>query len=69
MRSGAWNMGWIFHKVGSLSLCDRGDKTSVIVKGPSHFGANFGSMIFHLRFLASSQTLLLTLKGVNLDLI
>ena len=39
------------------------------MKGPSHLGANFGSGMFHLRFLASSQTLPLTLKGVNLDLI
>ena len=40
-----------------------------MVKGPSHFGVNFGSRMFHLRFLASSQTLSLTLKGVNFDLI
>ena len=40
-----------------------------MVKGPSRLGANFGSRMFHLRFLASSQTLSLTLKGVNLDLI
>ena len=40
-----------------------------MVKGPSCFGANFGSKMFHLRFLASSQTLSLTSKGVNLDLI
>ena len=37
--------------------------------GPSLFGANFGSRMFLLRFLASSQTLLSTSKGVNLDLI
>ena len=41
----------------------------MIVKGPSRFGANFGSEMFRLRFLASSQTLSLTLKGVNFDLI
>ena len=40
-----------------------------MVKGPSHFGANFGSKTFLLRFLASSQTLSLTSKGVNFDLI
>ena len=40
-----------------------------MVKGPSHFGVNFRSKMFHLRFLASSQTLSLTSKGVNLDLI
>ena len=40
-----------------------------MVKGPSHLGVNFGSRMFHLRFLASSQTLSLTSKGVNLDLI
>ena len=39
------------------------------MKGPSLFGANFGSKIFHLRFLALSQTLSLTSKGVNFDLI
>ena len=41
----------------------------MIVKGPSHFGANFGSRMFHLRFLTSSQTLSLTSKGVNFNLI
>ena len=40
-----------------------------MVKGPSRFGVNFRSKMFRLRFLASSQTLSLTLKGVNLDLI
>ena len=40
-----------------------------MVKGPSRFGANFGSKTFLLRFLASSQTLSLTSKGVNFDLI
>ena len=40
-----------------------------MVKGPSCFGANFGSRMFRLRFLASSQTLSLTSKGVNFDLI
>ena len=40
-----------------------------MVKGPSRFGVNFGSKMFHLRFLASSQTLSLTSKGVNFDLI
>ena len=40
-----------------------------MVKNPSCFGANFRSRIFCLRFLASSQTLSLTLKGVNFDLI
>jgi hypothetical protein len=28
-----------------------------MIKGPSHFGANFLEVRFHLRFLASSQTL------------
>ena len=40
-----------------------------MVKGSSCFGVNFGSRMFHLRFLASIQTLSLTLKGVNFDLI
>ena len=40
-----------------------------MVKGPSHLGVNFRSRIFCLRFLASSQALSLTSKGVNLDLI
>ena len=34
-----------------------GDKTLVIVNGPSHFGANFGLIMRHFRFRASSQTL------------
>ena len=40
-----------------------------MVKGPSHFGVIFRSRMFRLRFLALSQTLLLTSKGVNFDLI
>ena len=40
-----------------------------MVKGPSHLGADFRSRMFCLRFLASSQTLSLTSKGVNFDLI
>ena len=40
-----------------------------MVKGPSRFGVNFGSKMFCLRFLASSQTLSLISKGVNFDLI
>ena len=40
-----------------------------MVKGPSRFGANFESRMSLLRFLASSQTLSLTTKGVNFDLI
>ena len=33
------------------------DKTFMMVKVPSCFGANFGLTMKHLRFLASSQTL------------
>ena len=33
------------------------------MKGPSHLGMNFGLTIEHLRFLASSQTLSLSLNG------
>jgi len=36
-----------------------------MVKGPSHFGANFGLVMEHFRFLASSQTLSPLLKGVK----
>ena len=41
------------------------ERTLMMVKGPSHFRANFRLMINHLRFLASSQTLSLLEKGVN----
>ena len=34
-----------------------------MVKGPSHLGANFGLITDRLRFLASSQTLSLSLNG------
>ena len=34
-----------------------GDKTLVMVKGPSHLGANLRLITCHLRFLTSSQTL------------
>jgi len=36
-----------------------------MVKGPSRFGANFGLVMEHFRFLASSQTLSPLLKGVK----
>ena len=42
-----------------------GERTLMIVKGPSCFGANLGFVMEHLRFLASSQTLLPLVKGVN----
>ena len=45
-----------------------GDNTSVILKGPSHFCANFGLVTFRFRFLASSQTLSPLTNGVNLFL-
>ena len=35
----------------------------MMVKGPSLFGANFGLITEHLRFLASSQTLSPSLNG------
>ena len=37
----------------------------MIVKGPSRFRVNFGLVIDHLRFLASSQTLSPLAKEVN----
>ena len=37
----------------------------MIVKGPSHFGVNFGLTTEHLRFLALSQTLSPSLNGVK----
>ena len=42
-----------------------GDKTLMIVKGPSRLGANLGLVIERLRFLASSQTLSPLVNGVN----
>ena len=42
-----------------------GDKTFVMVNGPSHLGANFGLEITHLRFLTSSDTLSPSLNGVK----
>ena len=45
-----------------------GDNTSVILKGPSRFCANFRLVTFHFRFLASSQTLSPLTNGVNLFL-
>ena len=46
-----------------------GERTLMIVKGPSCLGANLGFAIEHLRFLASNQTLLPLVKGVNLWLL
>ena len=42
-----------------------GDKTFMMVNGPSHLGANFGLIIRHFRFLASSQTLSPLTKGLK----
>ena len=42
-----------------------GDKTLVMVKGPSLFGANFGLVTECFKFHASSQTFSPFLKGVN----
>ena len=39
----------------------------MILKGPSLFVVNLGSMMFLLRFCASNHTLSPTIKGVNLD--
>ena len=46
-----------------------GDRTLTIVKGPSCFGENLGLVMEHLRFLASSQTLLPLVKGVKPQLL
>ena len=40
-----------------------GDRTFVMVKGPSCFGVNFGLTMDRLRFLASSQTPSPSLNG------
>ena len=42
-----------------------GDKTLVMIKGPSCLGVNFGLVIECFRFHASSQTLSPFLKGMN----
>ena len=42
-----------------------GDRTFVLVKGPSRFGANLGLMTRHFKFLASSHTLSPSLNGVK----
>ena len=43
-----------------------GDKTLVMVKGPSLLGVNFGLVTEHFKFRASNQTLSPFLKGMNL---
>ena len=45
------------------------ERTLTIVRGPSHFGVNFGLAIEYFKFLASSQTLLPLAKGVNPQLL
>ena len=42
-----------------------GDKTFVIVNGPSLLDVNFGLMIMHFRLLASSHTLSPLMKGLK----
>ena len=55
-----------FQVFGRWSWYVIGDKTLVIVKGPSLFGANFGLVTKHFRFRASNQTFSPFLKGMNL---
>ena len=43
-----------------------GDKTLVMVKGPSLLGVNFRLVTKHFRFCASNQTFSPFLKGTNL---
>ena len=42
-----------------------GDSTLVMVNGPSLFGANFGLIMRHFRFSASSHTLSPFAKGLK----
>ena len=42
-----------------------GERSLMIVKGPSHLGVNFGLAMEHLRFLASSQSLSPLVKEMN----
>ena len=42
-----------------------GEKTFVIINGPSRLGANFGLIIRCFRFLASNQTLSPLTKGLK----
>ena len=42
-----------------------GDKTVVMVNGPSCLGVNFGLIIRHFSFLASNQTLSPLTKGLK----
>ena len=46
-----------------------GDRTSVIAKGPSLLGANFGLVIFRFRFRASNHTLSPFLNAVKCRLV
>ena len=42
-----------------------GDKTLVMIKGPSCLGANFELVIEHFKFHAFNQTLFSFFKGMN----
>ena len=42
-----------------------GDRTFVIVKGPSHFWVNLGLLMRHFKFLALSHTLSPSLNRVK----
>ena len=42
-----------------------GNKTFVMVNGPSRLGVNFGLIMKHFRFLASNQTLSPLMKGLK----
>ena len=46
-----------------------GDRISVIMKGSSLFGVNFGLATFHFRFRASNHTLSPFLNGVKCCLV
>ena len=49
--------------MGILSSYVIGERTFIIVNGPSRFGANFGLVTCHFKLQASSQTLSLLEKG------
>ena len=61
----AWKTGWIFQVFRRQSWHVMGDKTLVMVKGPSLFGANFGLVTEHFKFRPSSLTFSPFLKGMN----
>ena len=61
----AWKTSWIFHVEGKWRWYTSGDRTWVILKGPSRLGESFLQGYWRCRLVVFSQTLFPTFQGEN----